>query len=309
MAVPEPQSAILPEPGENALFLVLRLRDRSRDAKAAVRAAARIPAETAKLAKAWPKAKLVSAVALGPELWDAVSPARRPAGFGPFEDVAGAGGRAPATGGDLLLHTVSRQADVGFELAHRLRDVLGDTATVLEEVHGFKYLDARDLTGFIDGTENPSGRKARAGAALLGSDDPFAGGSFVFTQRYVHDLAKWEGLGVRDQEKIIGRRKKDSAELSDRAKPPTAHIARVVIHEDGEELEIVRHSFPYGTTSESGLFFIAYTNDLATPTKMLRRMLGASGDGHHDHLMGYTRAVSGAHFFAPSQRTLRSLVR
>lgn len=309
MAVAEPQSAILPEPSENALFLVLKLQDRGHDAKAAVRAAARVPAETAKLAKAWPKAKLVSAVALGPELWDAVSSAKRPAGFGAFEALAGAGGRAPSTGGDLLLHAVARQVDVLFELAGRLRRALGETAVVLEEVQGFRYLDARDLTGFIDGTENPSGRKARAAAALLGADDPFAGGSFVFTQRYVHDLARWERLAVREQEKIIGRRKKDSVELSDRAKPPTAHISRVVIHEDGEELEILRHSFPYGTTSESGLFFIAYTNDLATPRKMLKRMLGASGDGHHDHLMGYTRAVSGAHFFAPSQRTLRALAR
>jgi putative iron-dependent peroxidase len=80
-----------------------------------------------------------------------------------------------------------------------------------------------------------------------------------------------------------------------------------VIVEDGEELEILRHSFPYGTSSEHGLFFIAYTRDLAIPTKMLRRMLGASGDGLHDRLMEFTRAVSGASFFAPSLRVLRSL--
>ena len=137
----------------------------------------------------------------------------------------------------------------------------------------------------------------------------FRGSSFVFTQRYVHDLAKWEGLPVAEQERVIGRRKRDSRELSSRAKPPTAHIARTVIEEDGEELEIVRHSFPYGTTSECGLFFIAYTKDLSIPEKILARMIGTSGDGLHDRLMEFTRAVSGATFFAPSLRTLRGLRR
>jgi len=107
--------------------------------------------------------------------------------------------------------------------------------------------------------------------------------------------------------KVIGRRKPDSKELSDRAKPPMAHISRVVIEEHGEELEIVRHSFPYGTVSESGLFFIAYTKTLATPEKMLSRMMGTTGDGLHDHLMDYTQAVSGVTFFAPSLEVLKSL--
>jgi putative iron-dependent peroxidase len=176
-----------------------------------------------------------------------------------------------------------------------------------EETQGFRYLDSRDLTGFIDGTENPRGR-VRAAAALIGDEDPdFADGSFAFTQRYVHDLAAWDALPVREQEKVIGRRKKDSRALSARALPPTAHIERAAIREDGTELEIVRHSFPYGTTDEYGLFFIAYSKDLSIPERMLARMLGTTGDGLHDRLMDFSRAVSGANFFAPSLRVLRSL--
>jgi putative iron-dependent peroxidase len=189
----------------------------------------------------------------------------------------------------------------------QIRRALGDRVAVAEEVHGFRYLDSRDLTGFIDGTENPKGR-ARAAAALIGPEDPdVAGGSCVFTQRYVHDLARWAELPVREQEQVIGRRKRDSRELSDRAKPATAHISRTVIEEGGEELEILRHSFPYGTTSECGLFFVAYTRDLAIPERMLRRMMGVSGDGLRDRLMEFSRAVSGATFFAPSLRGLRAL--
>ncbi len=303
----EPQSAILPEPSENALFLTLRVRDPSRDGSSVAKVAARIPALTQRLAKTDARARLVSAVSLGPELWDVVSPGARPRGFRTFPAMEAGGRRAPATGGDLLVHALSRRADLCFELAMQVRKELGDAVEVAGEVHGFRYLDSRDLTGFIDGTENPKGRK-RAAVALVGDEDPkFAGGSFVFTQRYVHDLAKWQGLAVGDQEKVIGRRKRDSAELSARAKPPTAHIARVVIEEAGEELEIVRHSFPYGTTSELGLFFLAYTRDLAIPEKMLRRMMGTSGDGSHDRLMEFSRAVTGATFFAPSLRVLRSL--
>ena len=122
----------------------------------------------------------------------------------------------------------------------------------------------------------------------------------------MHDLARWNELPVAEQERAVGRRKRDSRELSDRAKPASAHISRVVIEEAGEELEIVRHSFPYGTTSEHGLFFIAYTRDLGIPERMLARMFGAD-DGIHDRLLDFARAVSGASFFTPSLPVLRSL--
>ena len=303
----EPQAGILPEPGESALFLILRVQDPARSAGHALRAAARIPALATRLARSAPRARLASVVGFGPALWDLVSPGSRPRAFRPFRAIEAGGRRAPATDGDLLVHLISRRPDLCFELAMQVRGELGDAVAVMEEVHGFRYLDSRDLTGFIDGTENPKGR-ARAAVALIGREDPaFAGGSFAFAQRYVHDLAKWARLSVAEQEKVIGRRKRDSRELPARARPATAHISRTVIEEDGEELEVVRHSFPYGTTSERGLFFIAYTRDLGIPDKMLARMMGTSADGLHDHLMDYTRAVSGATFFAPSLRLLRSL--
>ena len=303
----EPQSGIIPEPAAHALFLVLRARDAANDRAALGRATARVPALTSQVARLDPRARLVSVVSLGPELWDTLAPERRPAALHAFPGLANARRSAPSTGGDLLLHLISRRQDLCFELALRIRRELGDRVETQDEVHGFRYLDARDLTGFIDGTENPKGR-ARPGVALIGDEDrAFAGGSYVFTQRYVHELARWQGLATGEQEKIIGRRKRDSRELSARAKPATAHISRVVIEEGGEELQILRHSFPYGTTSESGLFFISYSRDPSRPEKMLARMVGTSGDGLYDHLLDYTRAVTGANFFAPSLRVLRQL--
>ena len=302
----QPQAGILPEPSPNALFLVLRVRDPAQSGVAVAQAASRVPSQSQKLARRDPRARLASVVSFGPELWDVVSPGSRPRGFRPFRAIEAHGRRAPDTGGDLLVHILSRRRDFCFEHAMQIRKELGDRVEVMEEVHGFRYLDSRDLTGFIDGTENPKGKK-RAAVALIGEEDrAFAGGSFVSTQRYVHDLEAWEKLPVKEQERVIGRRKRDSRELSGRSKPATAHISRVVIEEDGEELEIVRHSFPYGTTSERGLFFIAYDKQLDTFEKMLSRMMGTSGDGLHDRLMDFTRAVSGATFFAPSLRVLRS---
>lgn len=306
----EPQSGIIPEPNSHAIFLILRVRDASANAAAVARTAAAVPVLTDRVAKLDPRAKLTSVVGFGSKFWDAVSPRRRPVGLKPFRALKVATRRAPNTGGDLLLHVAAKRQDLCMDLACKIREQLADRVTVLDEVHGFRYLDSRDLTGFIDGTENPKGVRARSQVALVGADDPyFSGGSFVFTQRYVHDLRSWATLPLREQERTIGRRKRDSQELSARAKPATAHISRVVIEEDGEELEIVRHSYPYGTTSARGLFFIAYNKELETFEKMLARMYGATDDGLHDHLMDYTKAVSGATFFAPSLKVLRALGR
>lgn len=307
--MPQPQPGIVPEPSQHARFLILRVREPQEDAPAVARVLAGVPGLTARVGSLDRRAKLVCTVSIGPEFWDSLSPRKRPEGLGPFMAIDNKGKEAPYTGGDLLFHIISKRADLNFELALRAMRELGDTVSVMDDIAGFRYLDSRDLTGFIDGTENPKG-KARAAVALIGSEDrEFAGGSYVFTQRYVHNLQKWSAIGRQEQEGTIGRRKRDSKELSDKTKPPTAHISRVVIEEHGEELEIVRHSVPYGTVTEAGLFFIAYTKDLAIPDKMLGRMMGTAGDGLHDHLMDFAQAVTGATFFAPSLQVIRSLAR
>ena len=306
--MPDPQSAIIPDPRESALFLVLGVRDAGAQCQSVARVLAQVPSLTEEVATLDPLAQLVSAVGIGSDFWDVVSPQRRPAGLRAFRSVMADDRGAPATGGDILFHIVSGRHDLNFELAEKLVRELGAAVEVLEEVHGFRYLDGRDLTGFIDGTENPKGTE-RATVALIGGEDiDFAGGSFIFAQRYVHDLGKWMALDTRDQERAIGRRKRDSEDLGD-AKPPTAHISRVTIEEDGKELKILRHSFPYGTVSEAGLFFIAYCRSLDIPERMLSRMFGTAGDGMHDRLMEFTTPVSGATFFSPSLTVLKSLAK
>ena len=211
--MPRPQPGIIPEPSQNALFLILRVLDPATHGRAVAGVAAGVPMLVRKVGAIDPRAKVVCTVGFGPEFWDVISPGKRPVGLRPFNAIEAVGRSAPNTGGDLLFHIISKRADLNFELAMRIRNQLGETAEVMDEVHGFRYLDSRDLTGFIDGTENPKGRE-RAKVALIGSEDPaFAGGSYVFTQRYVHNLKKWAAVPQKEQEKVIGRRKRDSKEL------------------------------------------------------------------------------------------------
>jgi putative iron-dependent peroxidase len=243
---------------------------------------------------------LVSAIGFGASAWPRLFGGNPPAGLVPFAALSDGTRTAPATPADVLLHIHSESHDANFALARAVIERLTGAVTTVEEIHGYRRPGNRDLTGFIDGTENPKGDE-RPEAALVGDEQAeFAGGSYVSVQRFVHDLVRWERMPVAEQEAVIGRTKADDVEMDDEVKPPTAHIARVVIEEDGQELQILRHSLPYGTTGEHGLYFIAYGRSPHPFRRMLERMVLAGEDGHYDHLLDYTRPVTGAAFFVPS---------
>jgi putative iron-dependent peroxidase len=180
---------------------------------------------------------------------------------------------------------------------------IAESVDVVDETYGFRYLDARDMTGFIDGTENPKEEQRREVAIV--PEGEFAGGSYVMVQRFVHNLPAWNRLNMAAQEKVIGRTKPDSVELD--KVPAASHVGRVDIKEEGKGLKIVRHSLPYGSASgEHGLLFIAYCQTLHNFKVMLESMYGVT-DGKTDQLLRFTRAVTGAYFFAPSQEMLAAL--
>lgn len=244
-------------------------------------------------------------VGFGPALWRRLRPADAPAVLADFEAIEGAGRRAPATQHDLWVWTHGTGEDVELDVARAVVIALTPAFTLAAEQPCFMYRDSRDLTGFIDGTENPPVEEA-FDVALVPDGEPGAGGAFVLAQKWVHDLARFHAQSRTEQEGTIGRTKPDSVELDD--KPDTAHIARVVIEEDGEELELYRRSTPYGRVGELGLYFLAFSADPSRFTKMLRRMFGVSGDGLHDHLTDFTTPVSGAHYFAPSLDALDGIL-
>ena len=241
---PEPQS-ILMAPVEAAIFLVLRVeegaeddvRDLLQDVGGLIRSVGfRIP-----------DGGLGCVVGLGSELWDRLVGWPRPAGLHTFAGVSGARHTAPATQGDLLFHIRAHRADLCFELAQRLVERLRGRAEVVEEVHGFKSFDERDLLGFVDGTENPVGAGAPEAALIAAEDPAFAGGSYVLVQRYVHDLTAWDALSVGEQERVVGRTKLNDIELPDEVKPENSHVAlNTIVDEDGRQRQIVRYNMPFG---------------------------------------------------------------
>jgi putative iron-dependent peroxidase len=245
-------------------------------------------------------------IGFGPDLWRRLRPGEAPADLADFQPIAGAGGLSvPATQHDVWVWTHGTGEDVELEIARGIAAAFAPVATLASETPGFVYLDSRDLTGFIDGTENPPVEEAHD-VAIVPDGEPGEGGAHVITMRWVHNLDAFHAQSVADQQGTIGRTKPDSVELDD--KPPTAHISRVVIKEDGEELEIYRRSVPYGRVGELGLYFIAFSAEPSRFHKMLANMYGTSDDGLHDHLMDFTRAVSGSFYFAPSLDALDGIL-
>ena len=300
-ADPQP---VVQSAGMAAIFIVLSLADGDEAAGTARDALGEVPAMLRTLNLRLPGAALSCVIGIGHDAWPRLFPDHpRPKGLHPMKAFKGAKHTAPATPGDLLLHIRATRTDACFELAMRIREQLGDAVVPVDEVHGFRYLDARSMVGFVDGTENPQGQEA-VEATLIGDEDPaYAGGSYVIVQKYIHDMAAWNALPVAEQEKVIGRTKYDDIEMDDDVKPTNSHIALNVIEdEDGNEQAILRANLPFGNPSrnEYGTFFIGYARYLEIIEQMLTNMFIGRPEGNYDRLLDYSRAVTGTAFFVPS---------
>ncbi|WP_441375237.1 Dyp-type peroxidase [Acinetobacter lwoffii] len=301
------QSVILPLPSDHARFIVLRLKDLS--IEKLKEQLEHLFTSRDRLITQHPQAQIKTAVAFGPELWSRLY-SQSPAGFKQLEPIHGSF-EMPVVPADVLIHIASARADICFALSQAFFEGIQAQVQVLDERVCFRYFDGRDITGFIDGTENPQFPDNRAEVALLGENSGiFQDGSFIFAQRYAHNLEKWKKLKVDTQEQVMGRTKLESIELDDEVKPENAHVARTVVEdEEGEEMEILRHSLPYGDgRGDQGLFFIAYTKDLKIIDAMLERMFGTSGDGIHDRLLHFVTPLDGAYYFAPSEELLEEVL-
>jgi putative iron-dependent peroxidase len=246
-------------------------------------------------------------IGFGSELWRAVAPDDAPEGLSPFTPISRLGGHhAPATQHDFWLWISGSSRDVVFEHSRAAVLALADVAAVATDQPAFVHRDSRDLIGFIDGTANPMTHEAPM-VALVPEGQPGAAGSHVLVMRWVHDLDAFGRLQVADQERVVGRTKSRSIELAEDVKPTDAHIARVEIEDEaGTELPIFRRSVPYGTVSEHGLYFVAFSADRARFDRMLARMFGLE-DGVHDRLTDFSRPVTGSYYFAPSLTLLAEL--
>lgn len=236
------QSGILPEHCRAAIWIEANVKGEVD----ALRAASKTFADKLATFEAkFPDAHLGAVVAFGNNTWRALSGG---VGAEELKDFPGYGkGLAPTTQFDVLIHILSLRHDVNFSVAQAAMEAFGDCIEVKEEIHGFRWVEERDLSGFVDGTENPAGEETRREVAVI-KDGVDAGGSYVFVQRWEHNLKQLNRMSVHDQEMMIGRTKEANEEIDGDERPETSHLTRVDLKEDGKGLKIVRQSLPYGFT-------------------------------------------------------------
>jgi len=245
--------------------------------------------------------QLSCVMGFGSAAWDRLFGTPKPKELHPFREIRGVH-HAVSTPGDILFHLRAASMDLCFELATHIMARLARSVSTVDEVHGFKFFDDRDLIGFVDGTENPVDQAA-VDATIIGEEDAaFAGGSYVIVQKYLHDLKGWNALPVEEQENIIGRHKLSDVEQRDAEKKPYAHNVLTNIEDDGEQLQIVRDNMPFGEIGkgEFGTYFIGYARSPRRIEKMLENMFIGNPPGTYDHLLDFSRAVTGSLFFVPT---------
>ena len=237
---------------------------------------------------------------IGYEAWKRLGlPAPFPKELANFETIAGAKHTAVATRGDLHFHLRGNGQSICSDMAAEIAQVIGAVATCVEEVHGFRYWDGRSILGFVDGTENPEGAE-RAFYGLVGAEDlPYKGGSYLFVQKYIHDLKAFNALPVPEQENVFGRHKLSDVEMPDDVKPRNSHSAAANV---GDDLKIIRDNMPFGNmaSNEMGTYFIAYASTFTTVKKMLESMFIGNPEGNYDRLLDFSTAVTGTLFFVPT---------
>lgn len=273
---------------------------------------ASVPSLTKNVAFRDSDAHFTCTVGIGSSVWDQITNLPRPKELHPFREVKGSKHTAISTPGDLFFHIRSERRDLCFEFERQLMDLLGDAVELVDETVGFRYFDARDLLGFVDGTANPVGPDVPSSVLVAAEDDSNApGGSYIVVQKYVHDLSGWRSLPAEQQEQIIGRTKSDNIELDDAesGKQCSHKTLSTIEDENGDEHDILRDNMPFGSpaSGEFGTYFIGYTRRLWVIEKMLERMFVGHPPGLHDRLLDFSTPLTGTVFFAPSATVLSSL--
>lgn len=295
------QPGVLADASFNAIYLSLNERSGQDTARQQLRNfAASVPERQAAMLQNGVEPVYLT-FAVGSSYWSELYPGQKPAELDAFPARESGVRVAPSTPTDIFIQIRSNSAGLTFDVARDTLAELGDAVAVAEEVRGFRYHDSRDLTGFVDGTENPE-LEARAQVTLVGDQDPqFSGGSYLHVQRYEHNLERWNKLSVPEQETAIGRSKADNVEFASADKSTHAHTKRSSLKDDqGRSIEIYRQSLPYGDTQVQGLMFLSFASSSKNFKLILDSMINGDELGNADDLLLYTRAVTGCAYFVPS---------
>lgn len=294
--------------GENAIFIVYRLKQSPDTTDKVKDLCANFAALIRSMRNRFPDAAFSCIIGFGADAWSRLFPKEhKPKELETFREIKGEKYTAVSTPGDLLLHIRAREMGLCFEFAAIIDEKLQGVAESIDETHGFRYLDGKAIIGFADGTESPGVDENPYSFAVIGDEDPeFAGGSYAFVQKYIHDMTAWNALPVETQEKVIGRRKFNDVEMSPEEKPANSHSAVANV---GDDLKIVRANMPFANTSkgEYGTYFVGYASTFSTTRKMLESMFIGVPPGNTDRLLDFSTPITGTLFFAPSYQLLAEL--
>ncbi|MFT7531405.1 MAG: putative iron-dependent peroxidase [Gammaproteobacteria bacterium] len=247
-------------------------------------------------------------IAFGPKAWRSLQPNWVPEELEDFKTIDGINGfTLPSTQRDVFFWVHSKNHDDNLDTVLKIQQIMGEVASLELDLTGFAYHDSRDLTGFIDGSANPKGDD-RHQVAIIPDNLIGAGGSYVLTQQWKHQLREFSSLPLDQQEKVIGRTKSDSIELAKNKMPENSHVSRTDVEIDGKAMKIYRRSSPYGSATEQGLYFLSFSCEINRFNIQLERMFGTTSDGIHDKLIEFSQPTTSSYWFAPSSEDLLELV-
>jgi len=248
-------------------------------------------------------------LSFGKQAWQILQPSWAPATLESFTTIYGQQGhKAISTQTDLFFWLQGHDIGEVFDQAMQIQNAMLTTAKLMLEQRGFDYHHNLDLIGFEDGTANPKTDKFKWDAAVIPTGQIGEGGSLVLSQKWVHDMIKWNQVPVHCQEGIVGRTKDENIELEGDAMPSDSHISRTDLKVDGVPMKIYRRSAPFGTLQEKGLLFLAFAKERIRFSAQLESMYGLTEDKKIDQLINYSTAVSSSYWFAPSVEDLEDVL-
>lgn len=300
------QTGITAEASSDANFILL---DAVEGKEAQLRhALATFPELIKSIQAQFPDAELHAAIGFSTHAFIRITEHEKPKELAPFPTYSGEFLSVTDAAFDMIMHIRANRQDAVHILSLKLFKAMSDSAILREQTHCFKYLDNRDFTGFVDGTENPQGEDRTSVALVDDSDPAYQGGSYLNYLKFVHDLEKWEHQELKIQEDTYGRTKYDNEEYASQEKSPHAHTKRTSLKDEhGKSLEILRQSMPFGDLTEQGLVFVSYSKTPAIFDLMLKSMIEGDEEGRADHLMKYTQTSTGSAFYIPTPDFLAKL--
>ncbi|NVK56356.1 MAG: Dyp-type peroxidase [Alteromonadaceae bacterium] len=301
---PQPQKGICAEPNLHAQYLLFNVVD---DDCQAVRAKlGRVLEILDYYDNEHYEAMVSGVIAVGSHYWTELYPGPIPVELTPFPEMQCEDRVAPHTPSDLFIQIRADRIDICYAIGLEIMELLRIHVELVEQIQGFRYLDGRDLNGYLYAQDNPRGLQ-RAKVAIINEDDnEFNGGSFIHVQRFRHDLRRWLSLSQRQQEQIMGTTQEHnlpSAECN-----ASSHSVRASLNpsETSNKSDLLKQGMPYGDMSAQGMFSVICAASSQPFKRMLHSQIYGTGDGEYDRWLDYTAAETGGAFFAPSIQFIKA---